>query len=250
MLDGDRTGCVCLHGFTASPEEMRWLAEHLHARGMSVFVPRLAGHGTRTEMMARQHWHDWYESALDGIALLRARCDRVFAAGLSMGGLLSLRLAAAGEIDAAAVLAAPLVLNSRLMPYARLIKRVRRYRIPVRGDFDERVRAIQRDMGREDYGRVAYDDRTPVASIAQLYDLMAEVRRCLSSITIPLLLIYSKADQTVPFDNLRLIADGVRSRAIVQHTLEHSDHVLTQDIERDTVYGWVADFFAGPAGQP
>ena len=64
------------------------------------------------------------------------------------------------------------------------------------------------------------------------------------SITVPLLLVYSKNDQTVPYGNLARIAGRVSSADLVQHTLEQSDHVLTQDIERAVVYDLVWDFLS------
>jgi carboxylesterase len=242
LLDGGEVGCVCTHGFTASPEEVRWLGEYLHARGLTIYAPRLSGHGTTPARMRPQHWMDWYDDVRDGVVLLRARCRKVFAVGLSMGGLLSLRVAAAELVDGAVVMAAPLYVNSRLIPHTRWIKHIRRYKRANPGDLDARVRDIQRQAGRDDYGRVAYDDWTPVASAAQLHALMGEVRRHLSDITVPLLVIYSRNDQTVPFDNMRQVVEGVRSVDLVQKTLEHSDHVLTQDIERETVFEMVWEF--------
>ena len=237
-------GCVCVHGFTASPEEMRWIGEYLNARGLTVYGPRLAGHGITPERMRTQYWQDWFDDARDGVLLLRQNCRKVFAVGLSMGGLLSLRMAAAGLVDGAAVMAAPMYVENRLMPYARFIKYFRRFITVTPGDLDARVRDIQQQMERETYGCVAYDDLRPVASGEQLLNLMREVRAHLGEITVPLQLIYSRADQTVPFDNLQLVAESVRSTDLVQHVLERSDHVLTQEIERETVYDLVWQFLA------
>lgn len=249
LLDGGAVGVVCIHGYTASPEEMRWMAEYLNARGVTVFVPRLAGHGTTPAMMRRQHWLDWYESVLDALALVRARCETVYAVGLSMGGLLSLRVAAAGLVDGAAIMAAPLYVETRGLMLASTVKYLRPYYPSgATGTLDAYVRSEQRAMGRDDYGRVAYDDRIPTAAAAQLYALMGEVRAHLPEITVPLMLTYSKADQTVPFDNMRHVAEAVRSTDLVQHVLERSDHVLTQDIERETVFQQVWEFIEARAG--
>jgi carboxylesterase len=244
LLDGGEVGCVCIHGFTASPEEMRWLGETLHARGLTVYGPRLSGHGTSPAMLRRQHWMNWYEDVISGVALLRTRCRTVYAVGLSMGGLLSLRVAAAGLVDGAVVMAAPLVLNQRLMRFSSAISRVKPYRVPTPGDLDARVVEAQRATGRDDYGRVAYDDLMPLASVGQLYALMQDVRAHLHDVTVPLLLVYSTADRTVPYDNMRQVAEGVRCTDLVLHTLERSGHVLTQDIERETVYELVWNFIA------
>lgn len=248
MLDGGPVGCVCLHGFTASPEEMRWLGEYLHERGITVYGPRLSGHGTTPARMAQQRWLDWFDDARDGVALLRARCRSVFVAGLSMGGLLSLRLAALGMVDGAVIMATPLYVERRLLPYARVIKYVRRYIQPKSSGLDARVRELQRQMGREDYGIAAYRERWPVAALAQLHALMRETRAHLPEITVPLLLIYSQADKAVPYDNMRQIADAARRADITQKTLEHSDHVLTQESERELVYALVWEWLAARTG--
>lgn len=108
---------------------------------------------------------------------------------------------------------------------------------------DEQVRAIQRKLGTEDYGRLDYGIQ-PTASVVQLAALMRDVRRWLPLLTVPLLLIYSRADETVPYRNLDYIARRTRSQDLVQHTLERSGHVLTQDVERETVYNLIWDFLA------
>lgn len=227
---------------------MRWLGEHLNRQGLSVYAPRLAGHGTDPDMMRRQDWLDWYESVLDGLALMRARCRKVFAVGLSMGGLLSLRVAAAGLVDGAVIMAAPIYLDQRGIGAARYAKYVWRYRKPYRDGLDQRVRIAQREMGRDDYGRVAYDEGTPVASIAQLHALMGDVRQHLPEITVPLLLIYATTDTTVPFGNMALVAGQVSSTDVVQQSVARGGHVLTQDSERETVYAMVWDFLATRTG--
>lgn len=236
---------MCSHGFTASPEEMRWLGEYLHERGLTVYAPRLAGHGTDPDMMRRQHRLDWYESVLDGIALLRARCRKVFAVGLSMGGLLSFQAAAAGLVDGAVIMAAPLRLRDPRLKYARFLKYIRPY-VPKEdwpGTLGEYVKTTQRSLGRDDYGRMDYDT-VPTASVQQLVTLMTDVRDRLCDVTVPLLLIYSKGDQTVPYDNLAIAATHVRSKDVVVRSLERSDHCLTQEIERETVYAMVWDFLS------
>lgn len=245
LLDGGDVGCVCTHGFTASPEEVRWLGEYLHAQGLTVFAPRLSGHGTDPELMATQQWLDWYEDELDAIALLRQRCRKVFAVGLSMGGLLSLLAGAAGLVDGVVAMAAPLNLARRDLAFAPFLKHAIPF-IPKEGwpgQLDAYVREIQRAQGRPDYGRGDYGV-TPTASAGELRALMAEVTRRLPELTVPLLLIYSRADQTVPYDNLALAVSLTTSPDLVTHTLETSDHVLTQDVEHETVFALVWEFLA------
>ncbi|GAW32853.1 carboxylesterase, partial [Carboxydocella sp. JDF658] len=65
----------------------------LAAQGWTVQVPLLPGHGTDVEELARTCWRDWGAAAEKAVVELRQKCDRVYLAGLSMGGLISLYLA-------------------------------------------------------------------------------------------------------------------------------------------------------------
>lgn len=101
---GGPTGCLLVHSFSGSPPEMRPMGEYLTAQGLTVLGVRLAGHGTSPEDMAKTTWHDWVASAAEGLRELQGQCSKVFAAGLSMGGLLVLHLAAHHPLAGGAVI--------------------------------------------------------------------------------------------------------------------------------------------------
>ncbi len=239
---GNSSGCLCLHGFMASPAEVYWLGAHLAQQGMTVYIPRLAGHGTHYTDMARMRWHDWYNAALDSYHILRQQCERVFVAGLSMGGMLALLLGASVPVDGLAVLAAPVVFHSRQMANAYWLKYLGPYTIqPDRSNLPQLIREEQARRGEPVLGRVRYDDWSTHA-VGELYALSLAVRAQLPQVTAPLLLVYSEADKTVPIENLAIVAREVASRAVEQHILHNSDHILTQHIERETVFALIADF--------
>nr|APZ78848.1 alpha/beta hydrolase [Stigmatella aurantiaca] len=85
--------CLLLHGFTGSPWEMLPLGEALAAQGMYVKAPRLPGHGTTPEALLKVNHRDWEQAAAESLRSLTG-FRRVFVAGLSMGALLALGLAA------------------------------------------------------------------------------------------------------------------------------------------------------------
>jgi carboxylesterase len=244
---GNAVGCLCLHGFMASPAEVRWLGVHLAQQGMTVYTPRLAGHGTDYTDMARMQWQDWYHAALDGYHILRQQCERVFVAGLSMGGMLALLLGASVPVDGLAVLAAPVIFHSRQMANAHWLKYLGAYtKQPDRSNLPQLIREEQARRGELVLGRVRYDDWSTHA-VGQLYALSLAVRTQLAQVTAPLLLVYSEADQTVSIENRAIVAREVGSKTIEQHTLHTSEHILTQHVERETVFALVADFIARQA---
>jgi len=73
---------------------MRILANGLHKAGFTVYAIQLAGHcGTEADL-CKTTWQDWYKSVQDGADYLAKQVDNLFVAGLSMGALLALKLAA------------------------------------------------------------------------------------------------------------------------------------------------------------
>jgi carboxylesterase len=89
-----KTGVLLLHGFTATPYEVRALAQYFIDRGLSVAAPALAGHATNPEDMLTVHWKDWLKTGEDGYLQLVDHCDRIFVGGESTGAVVSLFLAA------------------------------------------------------------------------------------------------------------------------------------------------------------
>jgi carboxylesterase len=243
---GGKVGVLCLHGFTASPHEVLWLAKHLAAEGHTVYAPRLAGHGTSPYDLARIRYWDLLNSVLDGYHILKQQCEQVFIAGLSMGGVLALLASIYVPVDGVIVMAAPMMLGGVLHP-RRLAwaKRIRPYTDQSdKGKFAEYIRAEQARRGEPVLGRVRYG-LWSTAGVEQLALLIEHTLNRLSEVTTPLLLIYSEKDGTVPLTSQQIIAKGVRSTEVECVTLKESGHILTQDIEHPEVFRLAAGFIEG-----
>src|ERR1700685_394618 len=57
---GGPVGVLLCHGFTGSPQALRPWAEYLADQGLTVSLPRLPGHGTTWQDLARTGWRDWF----------------------------------------------------------------------------------------------------------------------------------------------------------------------------------------------
>src|ERR1700730_11209472 len=90
---GAPAGVLLCHGFTGSPHSLRPWAEYLAEAGLSVWLPRLPGHGNTWQEMAHARWEDWYAELNRAFDELREHASEIFVMGLSMGGCLALRLA-------------------------------------------------------------------------------------------------------------------------------------------------------------
>jgi carboxylesterase len=236
-------GCLLVHGLTATPDEMRPLGETLAAEGFPVRAVRLAGHATDVADLAGTRWTDWFGSVEEGWALLHREVEAIAVAGMSLGALLALHLAATrpGDVRALALCGTPLRLGdvrARWLPaLARIPWITRRWPTipkPNGPDIaDPAVRAASRSYR-----------ATPLASVVELLRLQALVQGELSRVTQPVLLLHGRLDHSVPFRNVYLVRRGVASRVVETHVLPRSWHVVTLDYDRDEVARLTADFLA------
>lgn len=230
LLRGKEHGVLLVHGFTGSPSEMRLLGEHLNQLGYTVLAPRLCGHGCSVEEMAQTKWPHWYSAVEDGYHILKNICTSVSVVGLSMGGILSLHLAAEYPVDKVVSLSAPIFLQDKrlpLLPVYRLFKKVV-YKRQRKYDVDPRY-------------HIAYP-ATPLASLESLLALIALVKAQLREITIPSLMMQSKREHTVKPESAQYIYDHIGSYYKELLWLEKSGHVVTLDIEREKVFTEIARF--------
>lgn len=222
---------VC-HGFTGSPHSVRPWAEHLAARGWTVSLPLLPGHGTTWQECNRTGWRDWFAAVDEAFGRLRERCERVFVCGLSMGGTLALRLA---QVHGAAV--AGLVLVN---PAVTMLRWDARF-LPVLGRIVPSVAAIGNDIALPGVLEGAYA-RTPVRAAASLRQFQNLVRHDLSRVTQPLLLLHSAQDHVVEPVNSALVLAGVSATNVREILLTESYHVATLDCEAPVIFNETVAF--------
>ena len=232
--DGGPVGIVLSHGFTGTPASMRPWADHLAAAGYTVRLPLLPGHGSTWQETNRTRWPQWYaavEQAYDEVA---ARCEIVFAAGLSMGGALVTRLAEQkGNAIAGLVLVNPSLgsrkVAEKLAPYVSWLVRSR----PSIGG-DIKMPGVEEPA----------NDRTPVVAGASVVRLWKVVTDDLDKVTAPIRMYRSREDHVVDGLSSTLLKTGATSTSVEEILLENSYHVATLDYDAEQIFAGSVDFFA------
>jgi carboxylesterase len=223
-----RTGVVVLHGFTGNPNSTRPLGQRLAAEGYRVEVPRLPGHGTNVRDLGRTRYGDWVAAAERTVEEVAAETDRLVLVGLSMGGTLTLDIAARRPdlVDGAVVINAQILDPDQLLAkLAPLLQHVLPY--------------IPRDaagLPTDDIARPSADERAyPMVSAKAAQSLIRElprVRAQLPQLTQPLLVAYAPQDHSVPVKNSLAIRDLVGAGGTVTELeLPRCYHVATLDYD-------------------
>ena len=221
LWESGPVGVLLSHGFTATTAEVRLLAHFLHEHGYTVAGPLLPGHGTTPEEMNRCRWQDWVAAVEASYRELTGRCERVFVGGESMGALLALYLAEEHpEIAGVLAYAPALKVASRATPLL----------LPLLAPF---VPAVSKGESPRTHADDFWQGYTvnPLRAAEELAHLQREVRRRLTTITQPLLIVQGRLDCRVAPDVPALLAREVHSTWYEIHWLEQSTHCVLLDCE-------------------
>jgi esterase/lipase len=235
-----RTGVLLVHGFTGTPMSMRPWGEYLAAEGFAVRCPLLPGHGTRWQDCngtTHGQWTTTVENAFDELA---ATCDRVFVAGLSMGGTLATRLAE----DRAEDVAGLVLVNPSL-----LTQRVDAKLLPMLARITPSWTPIADDIKKPGVTELGYP-KLPTRAMMQLRALWALTRADLSRITAPTIVFHSVEDHVVEPVNSEILLAGIGSTDKTEVLLEDSYHVATLDNDAPKIFAesvtWIRDRVRSP----
>ncbi|GGT64297.1 MULTISPECIES: alpha/beta hydrolase [Streptomyces] len=224
--EGGEVGVLLCHGFTGSPQSLRPWAEYLAARGVTVSLPLLPGHGTRWEDMQLTTWQDWYAEVDRALEELLARCEQVFVFGLSMGGALTLRLAAKhGDAVRGIVLVNP----------GNKVHGVAAHALPVVRHFVPSTNGIASDIAKEGVKEIAYD-KVPLHAAYSLRQFFRIVDAELPQVTQPMVVLHSPQDHVVPPADSARILSRVSSTDVKEVLLEQSYHVATLDHDAERIF--------------
>jgi len=229
---GNSTGVLVIHGFTGCTQSMLPYGKALAARGYTVLGPRLPGHGTTVEDMASRKYTEWTGEAERALQELSGRCDRVFVTGLSMGGTITLYLAANfGEKIAGIIPVNALALTEPLLRLTPILKYIMKTRPGVGSD-------IKKPESKE-----SCYDQVSVPAAWELTRLLKAMREGLPRVSVPALVIASREDHVVPEPaNAEYIMANLGSKDKELLWLENSYHVATLDNDAELIFGQAAEF--------
>lgn len=221
---------------------MQTLGERLHQQGLTVQGILYPGHD-RPGNMPRSRWQDWYAYSVETYKTLAQTYEQVSLIGFSTGCPLGLNLAAEYPVHRLVMLAPYFRLRSRwyyglpleayVQTLGRLIPDVPRRGLPI---FDPIMQRQAVDA--------AFFQTFNMASVRSAMELIEQVKPKLPTIQNPTLIIQSRLDRVVDPAGASYLYDRLGASEKRLLWLEKSDHIITLDRERETVYQAVGEFMA------
>jgi esterase/lipase len=240
-------GVVLVHGFLASPAEMREFADQLFELGYPVLGVRLKGHGTSPWDLRERSWQDWLHSARRGFSIMADLAPRVAMVGFSTGGALSLILASQRPERLAGVVAAapPMKFQDRGMRFVPLVHSANRL-VRWMSSF-EGVKPFQ--SNESEHPHINYREM-PVRGLYELTVLVDALKASLPQVECPVTLIQGSDDPVVVPEGVNAIVELLSDAPVELKIIDSQRHgIINEDIgdTRATVVA-ALDAWAHPGG--
>lgn len=221
------------------------MGEALNQQGLTCLGIRLNGHATDLEDMRRSHWTDWTASVEDGYRLLCGSVDRVFLAGLSMGGALSLLMSTRLDVMGVVAMSTPYSLPNEYPLWA-----LRLYSMFVRDNPKSKETPGASWFDKDAYASHVSYPQNPMRSVVELKLLLNEMQVALPEVRKPVLLIHSKDDSYVLPENMEKIYVGlVNASDKTKLYVTGSGHVVTRDAARHQIFEAAGEFILRVEGR-
>lgn len=222
---------LLLHGFTGHSADVRMLGRYLEKRGYTSHAPIYRGHGLPPEEILKSNPDQWWEDVLQAYNHLKQLGYKEIAvSGLSLGGVLGLKLAYTEQTKAVIPMCAPMFFDNEtqltkgFQAFAREYKQLER----------KEAQVIKEEV------EVLMENSTTL--FEQLAKLIEEVKNNVDTIYTPTMVVQARKDQMINPDSANYIYENVEGEHKTIHWYEESGHVITMDKEKDQVFEDIYQF--------
>ncbi|KPC97436.1 Carboxylesterase [Geobacillus sp. BCO2] len=225
FFEAGERAVLLLHGFTGNSADVRMLGRFLESKGYTCHAPIYKGHGVPPEELVHTGPDDWWQDAMNGYEFLKNKgYEKIAVAGLSLGGVFSLKLGYTVPIEGIVTMCAPMYIKSEETMYKGVLEYAREYK-KREGKSEEQ---IEQEMERF--------KQTPMKTLKALQELIADVRAHLDLVYAPTFVVQARRDEMINPDSANIIYNEIESPVKQIKWYEQSGHVITLDQEKDQLH--------------
>ena len=229
---------LLLHGFSGKSSNWSYAAQKIHQDlNFSVYIPRLPGHATNTEDFLNSNADQWLRKTVDSYLYLKNKYNKIYVAGLSMGGLLATILASNFKVEKLSLIAPAFFAankNIAFSPYLKyFIKKI---------DNDFKINKENLTKEEIDYHN-NYSFYYYPKTLAELYKLMKKGRKVVKKINTPTQIILSKNDKQIDTQKTKNFLNKKMGQFLAdQKVYQKSSHIIINDLEKEKCAADIIDF--------
>ena len=216
---------LLLHGFTGSSADVRMLGRFLEKKGYTTLAPHYKGHGVDPEELITTSPADWWLDVQNAYQQLKdAGYQEIAVAGLSLGGVMALNIAANYPVKGIVTMCAPMTMRTTDVMFEGVLNYARDYK-KFEGKESAQIEV-----------EVAQIAEKGMPSLPQLQEFIAKTRKEVDMIYAPILVVQSTQDEVIDSESATIIYNEIESLEKQIKWYDHSKHVITLDQEKDQLH--------------
>lgn len=232
-FDGNKIGILMIHGGGGGTcADLKGLAEDLNkAKGYTIHVPLLPGFGTSPEELRKTAISAWKTTLEEELNKIKENCEKVIVGGHSMGGILTLIMAAQNDFDGIFTISTPIGIRRFGFKLVPLIKLFMKYH------------SISSDKFREETNNqwVGYD-KIPINIAIKIKKLMREMKENLFRIYCPAILFQGCLDSEIKKVSMDYIYANINSKRKNKIWLENNTHSILESPDHHIIFSELLEF--------
>lgn len=230
---GGETGCLLIHGFGGSSDEMLPLGKYLADQDFSVLGVELPGHGTDKKNAGKATWQDWLEAAKTGFdSLASSGVREIFTIGHSAGSLLALLLCVSSPIKGVVALAPIPYLQPWQVKALTIANQGLKY-LPYGQNHSPTASGINFPL-----------QLIPTSGLLEIVHLIEFTQTKYANIHQPVLVVTGKRDLTIPRDTPAYLAEKLTNSSVEITTYREFGHLPMYEKGREKVWVRVKEFIS------
>ncbi len=231
LFQEGKRAVLLLHGFTGTSADVRMLGRYLQKKGYTCYAPQYKGHGVPPEELIHTGPEDWWQDVLDAYDHLKTLgYDDIAVAGLSLGGVFSLKLGYTLPIKGIIPMCAPMHIKSEETMYQGVLAYAEEYKRRERKSDEQIAREMERFK------------QTPMTTLKALQQLLQDVRNNIDMIYTPTFVVQARHDEMIDTESANIIYNEVEAENKKLKWYENSTHVITLGKEKEQLHEDVYNF--------
>lgn len=221
---------LLLHSFTGTVKDVKHLATTLNEQGFTCYVPNYPGHGLPVTQFVAYNVEDWWHCVQEAYQFLKSEgFEKINVAGVSLGGLFTLRLAENVELNRIVVMSAPSEktkagISWRLEKYGKRMNNIMRL---SESESTHKLAQI------EDYQN----------DIKTFQEVINDIMSHLNEITATARIVYGGQDEAAYEDSAHYIFNQISSEHKTIQEFPRNQHLMTHGEGRDELEQDIVKFF-------
>lgn|SRR5699024_38727 len=222
---------LLLHGFTGHTADVRMLGRFLEKKGYTSHAPIYRGHGLPPEELLKANPAQWWDDVEQAYKHLKnLGYEEIAVCGLSLGGVLGLKLAYSEKVKGVVPMCTPMFFDNE----TQLSQGFKRFATEYKQLQEKEDRTIEREV------TTLIDDSETL--FEQISAFIRDVSSQVDTIYTPTFVVQARNDEMINTDSATYIYNNVETDEKSIKWYEESTHVITLGKEKEQLHNDIFQF--------